>query len=206
MTHNNVANIADVSSQATYDPYKPSQSSQHSTYGSTVAAPSVYDPYKPSQPSSQPVNHTGATVGQYAYPQTTAATTSVLAPSVDPLPSRPAVTADAFRPKTSNAYDPPLPPPKPTARRTPAPAWPAPGLSNPQTSYTSPASPPVRGPPGASLPPPPQRPPSMPPPPPRSRSTVSDYALMLATFVLALGHPGICFLYTLPKCNLCIAS
>jgi COPII coat assembly protein SEC16 len=149
-----------------YDPYKSSM---------TASAPvrSAYDPYKPSSTMSpqtrlKPLGtQDHISYGRVALQQSA---TSLLVPATEA--PRSAAAAEVYRPKTSNAYDPPLPPPKPSAKRTTAPTWQGPGAPHLTLPPTSPSIP--HGPPTAPLPPPPQRPPSM-PPPPRSKSTVSDY-------------------------------
>ncbi|TFY71190.1 hypothetical protein EVG20_g1803 [Dentipellis fragilis] len=89
---------------SSYDPYTPATSNP-----SQAAAPSAssasYDPYTPYAPAIsqyEPTPH--ANVNQsYAYPSTTTTATPVTEP-----PPKPALN----RPKTYDAYDPPLPPPK----------------------------------------------------------------------------------------------
>ncbi|KAH7926328.1 hypothetical protein BV22DRAFT_1009394, partial [Leucogyrophana mollusca] len=97
--------------QSAYDPYKPT--------GNTSSA---YMPYQPPAPS-----HPQPAYDQYK-PPPTSVTHSYTAPSyaaapMPPPPSIPAaqpvpppVSAAVYRPKTSNAYDPPLPPPKVSKR------------------------------------------------------------------------------------------
>ncbi|EKM55569.1 uncharacterized protein PHACADRAFT_144091 [Phanerochaete carnosa HHB-10118-sp] len=114
---------ASAPSPTAYNSYKPT-----TTTSATVQ--SAYDPYRPSQPSQPAIQQSPYGIplapdqASYTYAPPPAATTSSLVPSVDPpKPARSVAAAEAYRPKTSNAYDPPLPPPKPATRRTPAPAW-----------------------------------------------------------------------------------
>ncbi|GJE90820.1 Sec23-binding domain of Sec16-domain-containing protein [Phanerochaete sordida] len=162
---------ASAPAPAAYDPYKPAITNN-------VAPPSqaAYAPYNPSHPAVQQSPYSVPVALEqpsYAYVPPPA-TTSLLVPPVEPAqPARSAAAAEAYRPKTFNAYDPPLPPPKPAARRTPAPVW---SGSPAQAPYALPTSPPAGRAPPATLPPPPHRAPSLLPPPPRTGSAFSDYA------------------------------
>ena len=104
-------------SQTSYNPYNPSQS--------------TYDPYKPVQPAdttSNPYNPQNSSnvapygtklESSYAYSLTPAGaptTRSFAAPPPAPPSAPSAAEVAPYRPKTSNAYDPPLPPPKPSKR------------------------------------------------------------------------------------------
>lgn len=106
-----------AASQTLYNPYNPSQS--------------AYDPYKPAQSVNAGSNlYAPETSGNtapygtkvessYAYSLTAAGTQTIHlfpAPPAAPAPAPSAAAAAPYRPKTSNAYDPPLPPPKPSKR------------------------------------------------------------------------------------------
>lgn len=169
--------MAETPSYASYTP----TANQYSAYATTSAQPqssyeSSYDPYKPlsgiskqappSQPAAQSHSSYPTFVDSYAVEPSI--------PSVQP-PLRSAASAATYRPKTSNAYDPPLPPPKPKAKRPPA--FQSPITSPAHIPYAlGPGSPPatrVAGTP--TLPPPPPRKASL-PPPPRSSSAARPNA------------------------------
>ncbi|KAI0670288.1 Sec23-binding domain of Sec16-domain-containing protein [Trametes maxima] len=163
---------ASAYSTSTYDPYKPAQTT--STYdppsvNPTSPAQPSYDPYKPSyapapsayEPASQqtsyaPSSHTTAHVS----PSVTVPPPP--APIVEAPPAPPAVTVAPYRPKTSNAYDPPLPPlkaskhvhipPRPTYN-TPPPMSPSGSTYAAQPLQLPPAGPPKSPNPYASPPP-----------------------------------------------------
>ncbi|KAH7914708.1 hypothetical protein BJ138DRAFT_335979 [Hygrophoropsis aurantiaca] len=133
---------------SSYDPYKPATNATHVSLSHQPAAspytPAVYDQYTPS------VNHSYGTPSYATAPNPLPNTTVA-----HPPPPAPVVSASTFRPKTSNAYDPPLPPPKASKRVVSARA--------PRT--VSPAIDPQ------TYPPPKQQPalsPHPPPPPPAS--------------------------------------
>ncbi|PIL24083.1 hypothetical protein GSI_13834 [Ganoderma sinense ZZ0214-1] len=109
-------------STSAYDPYKPTQiqsSYEPSFQGAQVPAASSHDPYQTSFAASP-----SAPTTQQSYPYGAASHTTTYAPStvsVPPPPAPissappappPAVTVTQYRPKTANAFDPPLPPPK----------------------------------------------------------------------------------------------
>ncbi|KIJ69376.1 hypothetical protein HYDPIDRAFT_145368 [Hydnomerulius pinastri MD-312] len=175
--------------QTNYDLYKPTTTTTSSTYAPQQPAsqhsavpsqqPATYDQYKPvSRSVSSPYSPTFAVTPQQHAPSVSA----VQPASVPPTPS-----ASAFRPKTLNAYDPPLPPPKVSKRavsaRNPRSTSPAVGHQTYPVYGQTPLSPPPV-PPVPALPPPPPagnsrygslsaasapppRPPSGPPPPQR---------------------------------------
>ncbi|KAI0374994.1 hypothetical protein BV20DRAFT_1041167 [Pilatotrama ljubarskyi] len=130
------AHTAASSMQATYDQYQPSYSAAPTTYGPT-SKQSSYDQYTPSAYSAGQVNPPVA-----------------VPPPPPPLadaPAPPAVTVAPYRPKTSNAYDPPLPPIK-ASKHVHVPPRPTyntpPPMSPPATTLVSqPLQPPPRGPP-----------------------------------------------------------
>ncbi|KZT26451.1 hypothetical protein NEOLEDRAFT_221211 [Neolentinus lepideus HHB14362 ss-1] len=142
--------------QAAASPYTPAAPSSYATNTYTsvsshtrsepsISSTSSYDPYKPStSTASSPYSPLQRTV-----------------PPITGLPP-PAPKAEVYRPKTFNAYDPPLPPVKPKHR--------------PVQSKSPPA--PVYSPHGSHIPPPPASPyiqnshtvPSPLPPPPRAPS------------------------------------
>ncbi|KAI1795779.1 Sec23-binding domain of Sec16-domain-containing protein [Ganoderma leucocontextum] len=111
-------------STSTYDPYRPAQtqsSYEPGSQGAKVSAPSTHNPYQPSYttaPSAPAIQQT------YPYGGAAASHTSTYAPSTVPVPPPPApissappapppaVTVTQYRPKTANAFDPPIPPPK----------------------------------------------------------------------------------------------
>ncbi|KAI6109788.1 Sec23-binding domain of Sec16-domain-containing protein [Pisolithus sp. B1] len=132
-----------------HDPYRPSPEGhrQPSSAPSYAQAQPPYDPYKPSTTTAY-THHTpvvsGAQITRESYKPISRSVSSPYAPtSVAPplaLPPQPvaegntppaATTAASYRPKTSNAYDPPLPPPRVAKRavsaRTPRSASPATG-------------------------------------------------------------------------------
>ncbi|KAI6109003.1 Sec23-binding domain of Sec16-domain-containing protein [Pisolithus croceorrhizus] len=113
-----------------HDPYRPSPEGhrQPSSAPSYAQAQPPYDPYKPSTTTAY-THHTpvvsGAQITRESYKPISRSVSSPYAPtSVAPplaLPPQPvaegntppaATTAASYRPKTSNAYDPPLPPPR----------------------------------------------------------------------------------------------
>lgn len=127
---------------ASYDPYRPAAQSAPVQYTSQAASATTsqtpynaynssqlaYDPYKPAQPpgnpyapqtSGSPASYGTTVESSYAYSLTAAGaqtTHSFAAPPPAPAPAPSAAAAATYRPKTSNAYDPPLPPPKPSKR------------------------------------------------------------------------------------------
>lgn len=130
-----------------HDPCRPSSEGHHQppSAPSYVQAQSTYDPYKPSTTTAY-THHTPAVsraqTTHESYKPISRSVSSPYAPtSVAPPPAPPpqpvaegntppvATTAASYRPKTSNAYDPPLPPPRVTKRavsaRTPRSASPA---------------------------------------------------------------------------------
>ncbi|KAI0780829.1 Sec23-binding domain of Sec16-domain-containing protein [Trametes elegans] len=176
-------------SASTYEPYKPKQTKSAYDPPAPAAAStvqSVYDPYKPSHapassayeaPSQGPYAATSHTA-TYAVPPV--AVPPPPAPlSEAPPPAPPAVTVAPYRPKTSNAYDPPLPPLKVAKHVPPRPTYntPPPMSPMPPPRSTQPLQPPPpsRGPPRTPDPyappptsrrdthPPPQTEPSQPP-------------------------------------------
>jgi hypothetical protein len=122
---------------STYDPYKPNSSTSKS-YTSHSTPASSYDPYKPAT-HSRLVSQSHST---YSHPSNdkTQITSTYGTPS-NQTTTPPTVTAAAYRPKLLNAYDPPLPPPKPKRAQ---PSWQRtqspPALHN-QGSYPSFGSP-----------------------------------------------------------------
>ncbi|KAJ3551916.1 hypothetical protein NM688_g4435 [Phlebia brevispora] len=152
-------------------------------YGPSIAtaAPSqsVYDPYKPSQVASPAPAVVSQNQSTYSHAPEPAAIPIPEVPSIEP--KRSTTPAAAYRPKTLDAYDPPLPPPKPAPRR--GSAWQHTPIQYgfqgaPATPYgTSPANtmvPPSRG-ATASLPPPPRVSTASLPPPPRVSSAARQY-------------------------------
>ncbi|KAI0362216.1 hypothetical protein OH77DRAFT_1507802 [Trametes cingulata] len=137
-TYEPPAPAAVPSVQATYDPYQPSYSAAPATYA-PAAKQSSYNPYTPSTYGTGQVNP------PVAVPPPPA-------PLADAPPAAPpAVTVAPYRPKTSNAYDPPLPPIK-ASKHVHVPPRPTyntpPPLSPPTSTFVSqPLQPPPRGPP-----------------------------------------------------------
>ncbi|EIW59984.1 uncharacterized protein TRAVEDRAFT_45241 [Trametes versicolor FP-101664 SS1] len=160
----------------TYDPYKPAQT--HSSYEppTHTAAPSThapsthapatqsaYDPYKPSHPTAPTSYEPASQQGSYApyassshgtaYGNPVIAIPPPPAPIIEAPPPPPAVSAAAaiapYRPKTANAFDPPLPPIKVKHARVP-----------PRQTYATPPpmSPPLLAPVTQPLQPPPRGP------------------------------------------------
>ena len=108
-------------STSTYDPYKPAQTqlSLEASQGATVSAPTIHDSYQHSYAAAPAVP-----LVQQTYPYGTASHTSAYVLSTVPVPPPPApissappalsptVSVTQYRPKTANAFDPPIPPPK----------------------------------------------------------------------------------------------
>ncbi|KAI0748222.1 Sec23-binding domain of Sec16-domain-containing protein [Daedaleopsis nitida] len=105
---------------STYDPYKPTQTQSsyepgYNAVNASAPAPSSYNPYKPAYTAAAPVqtytygtdSHTSA----YGTPPVAVPPPPVPLASAAALPS-PAISVTQYRPKTLNAYDPPIPPPK----------------------------------------------------------------------------------------------
>ncbi|THH33921.1 hypothetical protein EUX98_g247 [Antrodiella citrinella] len=146
-----------------YSPYTPPTAVLHTAVPEVNAA-QVYDPYKPAAVPVQQIQTTYA-VPDYSQvrspplqsiPPVLSAMSGFSADVPPPLPS-----ASAYRPKTSNAYDPPLPPPKP--KRAAQHAW------QPQTTSLTP-TPYAGGPASRILSPP------LPPPPPRGSTPIRHAA------------------------------
>ena len=161
----------------TYDPYKPAQaqpSYESAAHATDTSVKTSYDPYKPS--------YTAASTSQQAYtygsdPRTSAFASPpvpVPAPSapalVEPPPPPPATDVSKFRPKTFNAYDPPLPAVKSRHVSNP-----------PRAVYGSPS--PATPPPRNTL-----SPPAHPPPPKGARRTPDPHAI--AAQVRRDSHPS----------------
>ncbi|KAI0636872.1 Sec23-binding domain of Sec16-domain-containing protein [Trametes polyzona] len=151
-------------SASTYDPYKPAQTQASYEPPAQTTAPAVqssYDPYKPSytaptstyEPPSQQASYS-----PYASSSHAAAHVSPPiippppAPITDAPPPAPAASAAAavaaYRPKTANAFDPPLPPIKASkhVRVPPRQTYGSPPpLSPPAATITQPLQPPPRG-------------------------------------------------------------
>lgn len=144
---------------STYDPYKPTQTQSsyepglHATNAPSAPTHSSYDPYKPSYTAAPAPAQTysyGADSHTQAHVNPPVSVPPPPAPlASEPAPPPPAVSVGQYRPKTSNAYDPPLPPPK--VKHTPVPPRPVyntpPPVSPPPRSTLSPASlaPPPKG-------------------------------------------------------------
>ncbi|TFK54858.1 hypothetical protein OE88DRAFT_1732154 [Heliocybe sulcata] len=141
-----------ISTQAASFGYAPSNytsAAQHTRSETSSSSASAYDPYKPS------ITTVSSPYAPPQYPSTRNA------PPVVTAPPPPAPKADVYRPKSFNAYDPPLPPVKPKHRP----------VHSPPVSVYSPY--------GSHIPPPPVSPyiqspnaaaPPL-PPPPRAPST-----------------------------------
>ncbi|KZT67726.1 hypothetical protein DAEQUDRAFT_712916 [Daedalea quercina L-15889] len=169
------ASISDASTA--YDPYRPAAQSASTSYASqttTYSTPqSSYDPYKPSQPAYDPYQPAQSTdisnnshrpqaasraasynanvESSYAYSLTSAGARSSQAfgvPPPAPAPAPSMAAAPPHRPKTANAYDPPLPPPKPSRRVSSHVIYPG---SPPPAEQAAPVPPP-RGPPRKQTP------------------------------------------------------
>ncbi|EIW85171.1 hypothetical protein CONPUDRAFT_97967 [Coniophora puteana RWD-64-598 SS2] len=142
-----------------YDSYRPSANSTLApTQAPLSSAQAAVDPYKPFATAQKPQQ------SQYASytPPVSQPMRSPMVPATMPPPTP--ASADAFRPKVSNAYDPPIPPPKPkraTSGRSPA-YTPAMNTYTP-SPVSTPPPPPNRG--SSMLSPPPPR---ATPPPPRA--------------------------------------
>ncbi|CCM02366.1 uncharacterized protein FIBRA_04461 [Fibroporia radiculosa] len=136
---------------ASYDPYKPTSQPVSNGYATTTtsSAYSSYDPYKPTQPAPSRPAASHVSYPSAAGPKVARTTPSLAAAIAPPAPPV-NVPVSPYRPKTSNAYDPPLPPPK-QSRRTSA-----------QYLFSPPAGQQDLGAPPQSptpLPPPPRKPP-----------------------------------------------
>ncbi|THH16347.1 hypothetical protein EW146_g4280 [Bondarzewia mesenterica] len=101
--------------QSAYNPYKPNTTTTTQPAApSNVTSTASYNPYSPSAYASPPSQYSAApsaTTSAYA----TSPYISAVSP---PVVTSPAPTAEQFRPKTFDAYDPPMPPPKPIKRVT----------------------------------------------------------------------------------------
>jgi hypothetical protein len=104
-----------VHTQPSYTPYQPSTSPAAATYTPSQvpisSSHSTYSPRVPSGPYQPTVPEPSS-----SYPYATAARTSYSSLAKTSVPPPPAPSAAVYRPKTLNAYDPPLPPPKPSKR------------------------------------------------------------------------------------------
>ncbi|KAG6376165.1 Sec23-binding domain of Sec16-domain-containing protein [Boletus reticuloceps] len=136
-----VTSTAHQNTSASYEPYNPTPLTHHQPYGaSQYPAQPSYNPYKPTTATSssnpyappQPKRQLSAVPAQpqvaqpdnynsvsRSVPSPYLASFAVASPQQLPngIPAQtakpsPAPTAAEFRPKTSNAYDPPLPPPR----------------------------------------------------------------------------------------------
>ncbi|KAI0703606.1 Sec23-binding domain of Sec16-domain-containing protein [Cytidiella melzeri] len=149
-----------------YSAYMPAVTSHATSY-----EPS-YDPYKPAQ-VSPPTHHVAQAAPTYAQfvnePHPIGPVPPV--PHIE-APPRNKVSAAPYRPKTTNAYDPPLPPPK-VAPKRPA-AWQSPISSAQLANSATLGSPPICSSHTPSLPPPPRKA-SVPPPPPRTGSAARQH-------------------------------
>lgn len=160
-------------STSTYAPYKPAQTqSSYEPAARTVKTSGPvqvsYDPYKPAYgaaPAPAPTQtytyETDSHTPAYGNPPVAVPPPPVPLASAPPPPS-PAVAVTQFRPKTSNAYDPPIPPPKVKHAAVP-----------PRVVYNTPP-PPLSPPPRTTLTP--QS--SLVPPPKGPRRTPDPHALL----------------------------
>lgn len=142
-----------------YNPYAPTTSAyahQLTSQSQGVPPQAIYGPYTPAHPTvlQEPVHQRELSVDRtqvHIKKSSVGSSISSIAASVPPpLPS-----ASAYRPKVTNAYDPPLPPPKPARRSHATPPvvqYPA------QSPFVLPSSSPVPT-----------------PPPPRGRSAAGHY-------------------------------
>jgi hypothetical protein len=104
---------------ATSDSYRPaSQPSSNSSSSSMYPKPPLSSPYDPtaSFPSHKPVANDSHSVPQSGYQPYSARPSSQVAHMPIGTESKPPnpPTAALYRPRTTNAYDPPIPPPKPS--------------------------------------------------------------------------------------------
>lgn len=103
-----------VHTQPTYTSYQPSTSPSTATYTPTHGPThSIYSPRVPSGSYQQAAPESSSS---YPYPNTARASYAAPAKPTPSVPPPPAPSAAVYRPKTLNAYDPPLPPPKPSKR------------------------------------------------------------------------------------------
>ena len=128
--HSRAAAAPEPDTAQVYDPYKPKTPGV--TYALDSTTTTLHDSYDPYRPSTNSTHQPPISSQSSAYGSRNAAghLSSVAGLVIPPAPAdttKPSLPP--FRPKMSNAYDPPLPPPKP--RRTTAPTWQA-------TPYTSP--------------------------------------------------------------------
>ncbi|RPD66236.1 hypothetical protein L226DRAFT_609114 [Lentinus tigrinus ALCF2SS1-7] len=147
-------------SASSYDPYKPTQAQSnyepglYATNAPSASTHSSYDPYVSAYTAAP------APAQTYSY-GTDSHMVSVPPPPAplkpEPTPTSPTVSVDQYRPKTFDAYDPPLPPIK--VKHTPLP---------PRPVYNAPVSPPLR----STL-----SPPSLAPPPQGPRRTPEPHHL-----------------------------
>lgn len=100
-----------------------------STPANSAVSQSAYDPYKPSQFAAVAPPVPAQPYSTYSHVPETANIAIPQVPTIPPAPAsipeppeprRSTTPAAAYRPKTLNAYDPPLPPPKPAPRRASA--------------------------------------------------------------------------------------
>lgn len=99
-----------------YSAYEPPVSNTASTYAPTKTSISSQSPYSPYTPAvTSQVNNIGNS-SSYSYTAASHSYTPIAqaTPPAPPAPTTP--SASVFRPKTSNAYDPPLPPPRASKR------------------------------------------------------------------------------------------
>jgi hypothetical protein len=101
----------------TSDPYGPAtQLSSNSSSPSMYPNPVLSSPYDPTATYSayQPVANNSHPVPQPGYQSYSARPSPLPQSGITDKPPGPSQTAAAYRPKTSNAYDPPIPPPRPS--------------------------------------------------------------------------------------------